>query len=78
MIYTPKTNGGKPGAGMSWSETCEARCECQNKEWSHHYHWRNTAKYQTKYCHRCNDVKAFHWKSFWRRLKCLFINETLR
>ncbi len=39
--------------------------------------WHNHKKYQVAYCGSCNVIRAFHWKSFWRRFKCLFINETL-
>jgi hypothetical protein len=52
-------------------------CRCQNPGERHHLHWRNTATFQLEYCPRCEDIKTFHWKSFWRRLKALFINETL-
>jgi len=54
----------------------EAACECRNKErWR--LHWRNTALCQYEYCPVCKDIKSFRWKSFWRRLKGVFINETL-
>jgi hypothetical protein len=55
----------------------ERLCECQKPNWEHHLHWRNTAQFQMEYCPRCEDIKTFHWKSFWRRLKGVFINETL-
>lgn len=52
-------------------------CECRKPDQHHHFHWRNTALYQYEYCSQCGDIKSFHWKSFWRRLKDLFSNETL-
>lgn len=65
-----------PGDNYLHDQECDARCKCQNTKYHHFFQWRNTALYQVVYCHTCNDIKAFHWKSFWRRLKGLFINET--
>ena len=58
-------------------ETASFHCECQKPNRRYMRHWRNTAEYQMEYCPMCEDIKAFHWKSFWRRLKAVFINETL-
>jgi hypothetical protein len=52
-------------------------CECRQKNWRHHLHFRNTYAYQMEYCPMCEDIKTFRWKSFWRRVKGVFINETL-
>lgn len=66
------------GANMSDNETAsDPPCECTKPNWEHHLHWRNTAEYNMEYCPRCEDIKTFHWKSFWRRLRGLFSNETL-
>ena len=43
----------------------------------HHYHWYNTAEYQYEYCPTCKHIRSFWFKSFWKRLKSLFKNETL-
>ena len=42
-----------------------------------HYHWRNTSEYQMEYCPVCSHIRNFWFKSFWKRLKSLFKNETL-
>lgn len=39
--------------------------------------FRNTKDYSYEYCMTCNDIKSFHWKSFWRRLYCLFVDDSL-
>lgn len=51
----------------------QIQCNCP---WNNRA-FRNTKNYQYEYCMGCNNIKSFHWKSFWRRLKCLFVNETL-
>lgn len=57
-----------------WSdEPSEYKCECP---WNNRA-WRNTKDCQYEYCMQCNNIKSFHWKSLWRRIKCVFINETL-
>ena len=43
----------------------------------HHLHWRNTAEYQMEFCPVCSHIRNFWFKSFWKRLKSLFKNETL-
>ena len=41
------------------------------------YHWCNTAEYQYEYCPVCSHIRTFYFKSFWKRLKMLFKNDTL-
>jgi hypothetical protein len=36
---------------------------------------RNSADYQLNFCRGCGRVTNFHWKSFWRRLRCVFRND---
>ena len=42
-----------------------------------HFHWTNTAEYQMEFCPVCSHIRNFWFKSFWKRLKSLFKNETL-
>ena len=46
-------------------------CRCLVKQ------WRNFGEYHVEYCPKCYKIETFHWKSFWRRFKNLFIDETL-
>ena len=51
----------------------EFTCDCL---WNHRM-YRNTKYYQYEYCGACERIHSFHWKSFWKRLKCVFIDETI-
>lgn len=39
-------------------------------------HYVNTATFQYVYCDCCREVIYFRWKSFWRRLKAVFVNDS--
>jgi hypothetical protein len=54
--------------------TSQVACNCV---WNQRA-WGNTSEYQYEYCQGCGTIKSFHWKSFWKRLKGLFKNETLK
>ena len=46
------------------ASTCDcSKCDCP---WNY-IHWTNTKDYQYEYCAVCNEIKSFHWKSFWKR-----------
>jgi hypothetical protein len=55
--------------------------DCDSLPRAHRCSWnligtKYTPDYTMDVCRGCNRVTAFHWKSFWRRLLCVFINET--
>jgi hypothetical protein len=43
----------------------------------HHLHWKNTKEYQMEFCPHCSYIRSFWFKSFWKRIKSVFKNETL-
>lgn len=55
------------------TDCCSIQCNCV---WTNRV-WKNTKDYQYEFCRGCNDIKSFHWKSFWKRLKNVFVNETI-
>jgi hypothetical protein len=56
-------------------EAVSSKCPCDHDR--HNRHWKNTKDYQVEYCHYCGRIFKFHWKSLWKRIKDVFINETL-
>jgi len=58
------------------NEADSGTCKCCSGKY-YNLAWRNTKDYQCVYCQHCGMVKEFHWKSLWRRVKCVFINHTM-
>jgi hypothetical protein len=53
---------------MSDDNVKENKCSCSIL----HEVGVNTKDYQLTYCSDCETIKKFHWKSFWKRVKCVF------